>query len=78
MAELTPEQMTTVKAVAPFEIADIFAEWARRDEASEALGFESQSERCGGLGPPWPMISETPEDYGRRVAAVFIQLLKEV
>lgn len=83
--------MVGVKAIAGFELADVFAEWARREEA-ERGAFSIELERCGGLGPPWRMFrqggdhgtrltfewAETPEAYGERCARAVLKLLKEV
>lgn len=64
-----------VRAIAPFEIAAIFAEWQRRADAGELDVF--------GIGPPSRMTAfglpiETIEQFGDRIARGVFQLLKEV
>lgn len=82
-APLTPEQMVSVRAFAPFEVAECFALWAAM--AREELGdrFPSRDLEpeamtwCGGLGPPVAM-NETPEAFGLRCATALFHLIKKV
>lgn len=88
--KLTPDQMVTVKAIAPFEIAEAMAFWcyrARRDLDAwvEANGREmtardepDSSGWAGGLGPPCPTEGERPREFGERCAAAIFTLLKEI
>ncbi len=89
MARLTPDQMVDVKAMAPFELAEIFTEWDRRwtvDAAGPSMQGRMTTEEwkaaanatCNGLGPPFRFHHEDPTDYGQRIAAGIITLLKEV
>lgn len=88
MAKLTPEQMVIPKGMAPFEVALAFQLWHERlmNEAS-AQGTDLEdpdvpmiitADIIGGLGPPWPMLGESPQEYGERVAAALFTLIKEI
>lgn len=69
--------MVTVKAMAPFELAEIFTAWAQRWNAH--ANFNVADSTIADLGPPVPgWHDEDPETYGRRIAAGIITLLKEV
>lgn len=79
--------MVKVHAVAPYELADVMAEWCMRaglEAGAGGLGPDDQYraatlELVGGLGPPWPTAGDDDHDsYGRRMAAGFFTLLKEV
>lgn len=85
---LTPDQMVTVKAIAPFEVAEAMALWAQRVRADadafapdRALTEEDEQASRGwanGLGVPIPYIDETNQAYGERVAFAIFTLLKEI
>lgn len=77
MAKLTPDDMVSVKGFAPFEVADVFAEWDRRSRALTADQLLA-GDCLAGLGPAWPMSGETPEAYGLRAATALWALIKEV
>lgn len=62
------DRMTIPVSIAGFEIAEIFAEWARRMEAGEA----------DDIGVTYRVSTETTEEYGQRIAAGLLKLLKEV
>lgn len=77
--------MVRVFSIAGFEIADIFAEWSRRtsvdmDARSDPAKapYPEPAGMANGLGPPWRMTGESPEQFGQRVAAAVLQLIKEV
>lgn len=61
--------MVAIKAIAGFELAEIFAEWARREDAEGGKFKGPQLERCDGLGPPWRVFggadwaSDAPDDH---------------
>lgn len=80
---LTPEQMVSVRAFAPFEVADVFAAWAEmaRQELGDRVPLPSMEAEamtwCGGLGPPVCM-NETPEAFGLRCATALFYLIKKV
>lgn len=85
---LTPEQMVTVKAIAPFEVAEAMALWAERARADadahapdrELTMDDEQASRgwANGLGAPMPYSDETHQAYGERVAFAIFTLLKEI
>lgn len=67
--------------IAGFELAEIFAEWGRRGQVvtvDDLLAKGGVTTLCGGLGLPWMMSSETPEQFGDRIARGILALLKEV
>lgn len=74
-------EMTRVYAIAGFELAEIFAEWARRQDGGEAGDI-------GPLNPVWRLrdraageledSAESFEQFGERVARGILRLLKEV
>lgn len=81
--------MVAIKAIAGFELAEIFAEWARREDAERGTFQGPELDRCDGLGPPWRIFQriggalvfewgETPEAFGERIAKGILKLLKEV
>lgn len=70
-------EMVAVFSVAGFELAEIFAEWARRGATITTAELLADT-CCNGLGPPWLMQKETPEEFGQRVARAILQLIKEV
>jgi hypothetical protein len=70
--------MVAVFSIAGFELADIFAEWARRSVAEGSRDTPRAEDWAGGLGPSWQMPHETPEAFGQRVARAVLKLLKEV
>lgn len=83
MALLDDDQMVTIHAIAPFEIAHAFQAWSNvsTDEAAER-GFDWPPSRnalllCGGLGPPVPVADESHEEFGLRMAAGLMHFLKE-
>lgn len=90
MATLTADQMVSPKAVAPFEAALAFQLWQEKfiaeahaqgvpadgDEAEGAMIITA--EICDRLGPPFPLLSERPAEWGERAAAALFTLLKEI
>lgn len=90
VAKLTPEQMVMPKALAPFEVAECFAEWANRcrvdlDSFITAHGrYPAEAEEpstmawANGLGPCLPVAGETNREYGDRCALALFTLIKEI
>lgn len=87
--KLTPEQMVSPRAFAPFEVAEVFAEWGRQSRAHlEAFqaehghyptGSEVEAlEWCNGLGPSLPIVGETNREFGERAALALFTLIKEI
>lgn len=56
-------------SIAPFELSDIFTEWATRHFSFADLD---------GLGMPLPEAPETDREFGDRIARGVLKLLKEV
>lgn len=84
---LTPDQMVSIKAVAPFEIAEAMVLWSERAEADlAAFGVENPChcdiaesfKWANGLGLPHKVGDETREAFGLRVATAIFTLLKEI
>lgn len=81
---LTPDQMVSIKAVAPFEVAEAMALWTTRARASmpdrelTADDEEASKAWANGLGPPTPLMSETAREFGERAAFAIFTLLKEI
>lgn len=78
MAKLTPDQMVSVKGFAPFEVADVFAEWARRTAAAGHPFPTWPPPDSSALGPCFPVAGETPDEFGLRAATALWALIKEV
>lgn len=80
MAQLTDQDMMAVKAIAPFEVAEIFAEWARRWDQLGAETDPAKVRATVAMGRPERNTRdrETPEQFGHRVAVALFTLLKEV
>ena len=94
MPKLTPDQMVSIKAVAPFEIAEAMALWLERVRAEAKdtpmvlrtdLTPEDMDDvlfgdesSCNGLGTPWPLDAERPKEFGERTAFAIFTLLKEI
>lgn len=86
--KLTPNQMVSPKAIAPFEAAEAFKLWNERLVADASRMGIAQAgvddwgvihrEACEGLGPPWPMFGERPSDFGERCAVALFTLIKEI
>lgn len=85
---LTPDQMVSVKAVAPFEIALVFKLWAEMMQVeAHRQGFKPDhvcnididaNGTCNGLGAPWPHRGERSSEFGERAAFAIFTLLKEI
>lgn len=60
--------MVAVKAIAGFELAAVFAEWAQRAEDHD----------LGDLGLPRQNATENNAQFGERIARGILKLLKEV
>lgn len=83
--KLTPDQMVSPKAIAPFEAAMAFQQWSARATAEgRELGINHQSDpqACqvlvDGLGPANPMTGETHREWGERMAVALFTLIKEI
>lgn len=85
---LSAEDKVSVRAFAPFEVADVMSLWSERYDLETAdKGPESSwctcrpeylSQTCEGLGPPFRYGTETARDFGWRVAAAIHHLIKEI
>lgn len=83
--KLTPAEMVSPKAIAPFEAAMAFVLWSRRVNAdaegrkpAELADPTVALQLAGGLGPVNPVSGETDREWADRVTFALFTLIKEI